>query len=99
MDSKKITALLGFASKAGRLSYGADAALKSVKEKKARLIVIGSDVSDKSRKEAEFFAGKENVRTLVLEELDIAAVSAAVGRRCGILSVNDSGFAAAVLKA
>lgn len=99
MDSKKITALLGFASKAGRLSYGADAALKSVKEKKAKLIVIANNVSDKSRKEAEFFAGKGNVRTIVLYESDIAAVSAAVGRRCGILSVNDSGFADAVLKA
>ncbi|MBQ2286597.1 MAG: ribosomal L7Ae/L30e/S12e/Gadd45 family protein [Acutalibacteraceae bacterium] len=99
MDSKKITALLGFASKAGKLSYGADTALKSVKEKKAKLIVIANDVSDKSRKEAEFFAGKGNIRTLVLGELDIAAVSAAVGRRCGILSVNDSGFADAVLKA
>ena len=86
MDSKKITALLGFASKAGRLSYGSDAALKSVREKKARLIVIGSDVSDKSRKEAEFFAGKENVRTLVLEELDIAAVSAADAEYCRLMT-------------
>ena len=29
----------------------------------------------------------------------MTAVSDAVGRRCGILSVNDSGFAGALLKA
>ena len=99
MRNSKVLALLGFASKAGRLSYGMDAALKSVKGGKARLLTAASDVSQKSRKEAAFFAKKGSVEFLTLEGLDIKTLSDAVGRRCGILSVNDSGFADAILKA
>ena len=99
MRNSKVLALLGFASKAGRLSYGMDAALKSVKGGKARLLTAASDVSQKSRKEAAFFANKGSVKFLTLEGLDIKTLSDAVGRRCWILSVNDSGFADAILKA
>ena len=48
MNNSKALTLLGFASKAGKLSFGADAALKSLKEKKAKLIVAACDVSEKS---------------------------------------------------
>lgn len=97
-DSKALT-ILGFAAKAGRLSYGMDSAVNSLKAGKARLALAAKDISQKSRKEAGFFAGKNNTPFLVLERLDIKTVSDAVGRRCGILTVNDSGFADAFLKA
>ena len=97
-DSKALT-LLGFAAKAGKLSFGMDAAVKTLKSGKASLTVAAYDVSDKSRKEIAFFAQKYSVKFLVLERLDIKTVSDAVGRRCGIMSVNDSGFAGAFLKA
>ena len=99
MQNSKVTALLGFASKAGRLSYGMDAAQKTVKSGKARLVTAACDVSPKSRKEAAFFANKGSVDFLTLEGLDIKTLSDAVGRRCGILTINDSGFADAILKA
>lgn len=99
MQDSKALALLGFAAKAGRLSYGMDAALKSLKSGKARLVTAANDISQKSRKEAAFFAEKGSVRFLTLERLDTKTVSDAVGRRCGILSINDSGFADAFLKA
>ena len=97
-DCKALT-LLGFAAKAGKLSFGMDAAVKTLKSGKAFLTVAAYDVSDKSRKEIAFFAQKQSVKFLVLERLDIKTVSDAVGRRCGIMSVNHSGFAGAFLKA
>lgn len=96
MENNKILTLLGFAAKAGKLSYGMDAALKSLKSNKSRLVVSASDVSLKSQKEALFFARKNSVDFLVLEGFNITAVSGAVGHRCGIISVNDSGFADAL---
>lgn len=99
MQDGKALALLGFAAKAGRLSYGMDSALKSLKTGKAKLVITACDVSQKSRKEAAFFAEKGSVKLLTLERLDIRTLSDAVGRRCGILSINDSGFADAFLKA
>lgn len=98
MNNKMLT-LLGFAAKAGRLSFGMDAASDAVKSGKACLAVAAENVSEKSQKETAFFARKGNIRFLVLKGFDIDAVSHAVGRRCGIITINDSGFADAFLKA
>lgn len=98
MNNKMLT-LLGFAAKAGKLSFGMDAAAGALKEKKAYLAAAAEDVSKKSQKEIAFFAGKSNVRFLVLKGFNINTVSDAVGRRCGIITINDSGFADAFLKA
>ena len=95
----KILSLLGFAAKAGRLSFGYEAAVSSVKSRKACLVVTTEDISQKSRKEIVFFCGKADIKSLVLEGISIKDVSDAVGRKCGIISVNDSGFADALIKA
>ncbi len=98
MTDKALT-LLGFAAKAGKLSYGMDAAKTALKQNKSRLILSAEDVSPKSQKEAAFFAEKNNTRFVVAARVDIFTLSKAVGRKCGIVSVNDSGFADALLKA
>ena len=95
----KILSLLGFAAKAGKLAYGFEATVSALKAGKSELIVIAEDISEKSRKEAVFFAGKAEVRHIILEGVTIKDVSDAVGRKCGIISVNDKGFAEALLKA
>ena len=95
----KILTLLGFAAKAGKLSFGFEASVWSLKTKKAKLAVVAEDISQKSRKESEFFAGKNNIKLIVLNGIDMKTVSDAVGRKCGIISVNDHGFADAILKA
>ena len=94
MNSKVLT-MLGFAAKAGKLSFGMDAAVSSIKAKKARLIIVAADVSEKSQKEIKFFAAKTPV--VVLETVK-EKLSHAVGKQCGILSVNDEGFKNSILK-
>ncbi len=95
MNSKTLT-LLGFASKAGKLGFGMDAAVGSLKGKKAHLIVVADDVSEKSRKEITYYAA-ERVPIIVLD-CDMQTLSKAVGRKCGIISVNDKGFALSICK-
>lgn len=94
MNSKVLT-LLGFAAKAGKLGFGMDATVSSIKAKKARLIVVAANVSEKSQKEIKFFAGKIPV---VVLEAEKETLSHAVGKQCGILSVNDEGFKNSILK-
>lgn len=95
----KVLTLLGFASKAGKLSFGMDAAKKAVISGKSRLVVTAEDISAKSRKEIAFYCEKNTVPVLLLNGFDIETVSHAVGKRCGIISVDDSGFAGALLSA
>lgn len=97
--NKKVLSLLGFASKAGKIGCGFEATLWSVKTKKAKLVVISDEISEKSRKEILFFAGKGNIKTTVLNGTDIQTISNAVGKKCGIVCVNDKGFADAILEA
>lgn len=99
MNNGKTAALLGFAAKAGKLSYGAAAAEEAIRRGKARLAVAARDISAKSFKEIKFQAAKKNIPVVLLRDFDINAVSSAVGRKCGILSVNDSSFADAVIAA
>lgn len=46
-----------------------------------------------------FFSDKNNIKTTILKGVDIQTVSNAVGKKCGIISVNDNGFADALLEA
>ena len=94
----KILALLGFAAKAGKLSYGYEAAVASVKAGKSKLLLVAEDISPKTLKETLYFAEKFNVKHIAFKGIDIKTVSDAVGRKCGILSVNDKGFTESILK-
>lgn len=88
----KVLTLLGFASKAGKLSYGFDATRTSLSQKKSKLLLLANDVSAKSKKEILFFASGHDVEVVILEETDMQTLSHAVGRKCGIISVNDESF-------
>ncbi len=95
MNDKFLT-LLGFAAKAGKLSYGMSAVISAVKSGKSKLVFVCFDISPKSQKEITFQCNKKSVSTIVLGDYDIRSVSDAVGRNCGIISVNDSSFAGAL---
>ncbi len=91
----KFLALLGFAAKSGNLSFGADSVKESLKRRKAKLVIVAKDISEKSRKEVGFFAAKSETPVLDVN-YDIAALSHATGKKGGILSVNEIGFAKAI---
>lgn len=95
--NNKLLSLLGFATKARKLSFGASAAKTAIQSGKARLVVISFEISPKSQKEIFFHAEKQGVKTMLLDDIDIITLSNAVGRKCGVLSVNDSSFAEAIL--
>lgn len=92
----KILTLLGFASKAGKLSFGFSASSDTIKSGKSKLVIISSDISEKSQKEIRFISGKYGVDALLLDTVSTIKLSNAVGRNCGILSINDSSFASAI---
>ncbi|MBQ8203539.1 MAG: hypothetical protein IJZ75_04590 [Clostridia bacterium] len=96
MNNKLLT-LLGFASKSGNLSYGLGASKASVMAGKSKLLIVCSDISEKSLKEVNFHGEKYNVKVKVLQNTDTFTVTNAVGRKCGILSVNNSSFADAIM--
>ena len=95
MQNNKTLTLLGFAAKALKLEYGMQKTIEALMKKRSKLIVAASDLSEKSKKEILFYATKQNVKLLILE-VTVEKLSAAVGRKCGVISVNDNGFADAI---
>lgn len=94
---QKLRALLGFARKAGKLAVGTAAAEESVKRGRSKLLLTGADISQKSVKEMRFLCEKHGVRT-ASTVLTIDEITASIGTRAGILSIEDEGFAAAVIE-
>ena len=95
----KILTLLGFASKAGKLCFGMVMSAAAIKAKKSFLVITACDVSEKSKKEIGYFTANSNIPLISLNDIDMDTVSKAVGRKCGIISVNDKSFADAISQA
>ena len=90
--------LLRFAAKAGKLSFGTHATLFALEKGKTKLVCAANDISAKSVKELNFYAFKVNAKVFILKSTNTEALSQALGKRCGIVAVNDDGFKEAILK-
>lgn len=88
----KLLSLLGICRRAGKLVIGADPSVDSIHKHKAKLIIFASDFSPKSGKSVLFAAHECNVKTLTMNR-NKEQLSLAVGKFCGVLSIEDKGFA------
>ena len=84
--------LLGLAIRAGRLSTGYPKSAESAKAGKAKLLIVASDISAKTAKEAAFVCGKSNIPCHVID-VTSEELSHAIGIKSGVVSVDDAGFA------
>ena len=98
MNNSPILALLGFAAKAGKLSYGTHATDFSITSGKAPLVCAAEDISAKSVKELKFKAEKQNIPVIILNGIKTEELSKRIGKSCGILGVNDQGFKDSIMK-
>lgn len=87
----KFLSLLGMARRAGKISLGHDAAKDSANRRKAKLIVLAADTSERLKEEFRTKAG--DTHTDILTTLYSAKeISLAVGSKAGVLTVDDEGF-------
>lgn len=100
-EKERLLSFLGIARKAQRLSMGADPALEALQKGKARLVLLAADLSPRSRRQALEAAKAHGVPALSAG-VTMDEIAFSVGKRTGILAVNDEGFAgklAAMLEA
>ena len=95
----KVLSLLGMARAAGKLTVGFDAVVALAKEGKAALVVLASDLSEKSEKELRFLT-KDIPPEFRRLPADKDEIGRAVGAQkpIGILAVSDAGFAGAITR-
>lgn len=84
--------LLGIAMRAGKLRWGYETAVESMRGGSCRLVLTACDLSDKTKKNVRFEAGRYSVPVLETA-FTMEEISAAIGRKTGIAAVCDNGFA------
>ena len=88
----KLLSFLGLARRAGRLTMGNDPVIESIQKKEAKILLAAADLSPRTLKGVAAAAETGNVR-LIQTPISMEELSFAIGKRVGILSVNDAGFA------
>ena len=83
---------MGLARKAGKLAMGNDAAEEAMVQGETRLLILAGDLAPRTRRNISRAAEDAGV-TVADTPLTMDEISWAIGRRTGILSVNDEGFA------
>lgn len=89
---RRLLSFLGLARRAGKLCLGRDAAEESIRAAKAEALLLASDISERSARQIRRDAAEHGVPVLCLAA-GMSQIEAAVGKRAGILTVTDAGFA------
>lgn len=88
----KVISALSLSKKAGKLILGFDVVKESVQNKTAKLVVLASDVSFKTKKEIDFICANQKVkRTMIPLKMD--EIWYVLGKRAGVIAITDDGFA------
>ncbi len=92
MNRNKLLSLLGLARRAGRLSLGNDPAMEAMQKGKTALLLVAGDLSPRTLKGLCAAAEETHTELLIMEET-MDNIGAALGKRTGVIAVNDAGFA------
>lgn len=92
----KLLSLLGIARKAGKLSLGSEAACEAAIGGRCPLVLFASDLSPRTVRAVSGAAARGNAETAVLH-VNMDEIGCAIGKRTGVLAVNDVGFAKKLL--
>ena len=83
---------LGLARRAGKLNWGFDTAVEAMRSGACGVVILAADLSDKTKKNVRFEAEKYHVSVLE-PAFNMEEISAAIGKKAGVLAVCDRGFA------
>lgn len=93
----KLLQMIGMAKRAGKLVSGGFLSDKAIKSGESRLIVLSHDISDESRKSITDSCKYYNVKYIEYADREQLGKITGGGERT-VVSINDSGFAEAVLR-
>ena len=95
MTHSKLLSLLGMCRRAGRLHWGHDTCLASIRSGKARICLLSSDASDRLRREFHSAATCDGRTLKVIDTpYTMQQIQDATGCFAGVLITEDDGFAA-----
>ena len=96
ISTEKQKRLIGLARRAGAVTYGTEGTADSIKKRKACLVVIANDISERTKKDILNISGNLPILNLDITKEELGRI---IGTKpTGILSVNDSNFKKGILE-
>ena len=94
MINDNLNGLLGLCRRANKIAIGHDAAITSIKQRKAFLAITCMDASDRLKKEIADECNFNNRNTKYVEaQFTMSELGLAIGKKAGVISIDDEGFA------
>ena len=95
--NNKIYGLLGLARKAGKISFGTQSCIEAIEKRKAKLVIIAEDCSDRTKKNFEDISNTANVPIRVIGTIE--NISKCIGQNNkAVIVVRDENFAKEIIK-
>lgn len=95
MDDKvKFLNMLGLCRRAGKLFLGHDAVMDCIVRKKAFLVILAADSSERLKNEVRVTAERSGINIkILLTAFSMEEIGLAVGKYAAVLAVTDKNFA------
>ena len=86
--------ILGLCRRAGKMSLGHDAAVTSIKQRKAFLAITCSDASDRLKKEIAEECGFDSRKTkFLVADFTMQDLGLVIGKKTGVFTIDEENFA------
>ncbi len=98
MDQKsRVLGLIGIATKAGKVTFGTEAVLEAIEKRKAKLVIIADDASEKSKGNMIFSCNKKDIPITVFGLIE--DISHCIGRKNkSVICINDKNLGEEIYK-
>lgn len=95
--NKKIYGLLGLARRAGKISFGTESSIETIEKKKAKLVILAEDSSERTKKSFKELCEKLNVPIRIAGTIE--TLSQSIGQvNKAVFVIKDENFAKEMLK-
>lgn len=97
MEQNKALRLLGLATRAGKIAFGTESVIDTINKKRAKLVIVACDASDRTKRNIERIANENNIEIRIYERVE--SLSKSIGKENkAVISINDINFSREILK-
>ncbi|NLC87406.1 MAG: hypothetical protein GX682_01295 [Clostridiaceae bacterium] len=97
MIKNKIYGLIGLARRAGKIAFGTESSIDTIKRKKAKLVIVAENCSDRTKKNFDLVCKEENVPIRVFGTIE--ELSDSIGQdNKAVIVIKDIGFSNEIIK-
>lgn len=97
MINNKIYGLIGLARRAGKISFGTESSIDTIERRKAKLVIVAQDASDRTKKNFKILCERENVKIRIYGTIDELSKSIGQNNKA-VIVIKDENFSNEIVK-